>query len=102
MQKGKQLFLRVISFLLLHVLLLPSQSSVSNNSYLTPHYLDKAHARDGNEQKFCGEGLSQSSISLSLSLSFSEAAANIILYLSLPDLTVCPFGVEVNVKIPCY
>lgn len=100
MQKGKQLFLRVISFLLLHVLLLPSQSSVSNNSYLTPHYLDKAHARDGNEQKLCGEGLSQSSISLSLS--FSEAAANIILYLSLPDLTVCPFGAEVNVKIPCY
>lgn len=40
--------------------------------------------------------------SLSLSLSFSEAAANIILYLSLPDLTVCPFGAEVNVKIPCY
>lgn len=40
--------------------------------------------------------------SLSLSLSFSEAAANIILYLSLPDLTVCPFGAEVNVKIACY
>lgn len=39
---------------------------------------------------------------LSPSLSFSEAAANIILYLSLPDPTVCPFGAEVNVKIACY
>lgn len=39
---------------------------------------------------------------LCLSLSLSVVAVNVILYLSLPDRIVCPFGVEGNIRMPCY